>query len=221
MSKRAYGQFCGVAKGLTIIGERWALLIVRDLLVGPRRYTDLRKGLPAIPTNVLSSRLKELEGDGVIRRRAMAHPDRAVVYELTEYGRELEDVVIHLGRWGSQSLTTPADGEVVTTDSLIMALRTTFRAEEATGVHLGFQVNVGDITIHARVDGADLLVAVGELAGADLVVDTGPQIRAIMAGELSPARAVADGDVRLTGDAALLDVFARIFAIRAKENAGS
>jgi DNA-binding HxlR family transcriptional regulator len=105
MARRTYGQSGGLAYALEIIGERWALLIVRDLLEGPRRFTDLRSGLPRIATNVLSARLKQFETAGVVRRRVLPRPDGSVVYELTDYGRELEDVVVSLDRWGARSRT--------------------------------------------------------------------------------------------------------------------
>src|SRR5690349_23827015 len=104
MPARGYGQYCGLARALELIGERWALLIIRDLLVGPRRFTDLRKGLPRIPSNVLSDRLKELEQDGIVSRRVLPRPATATVYEQTPYGPQLEQAVAHHGRWGSQSL---------------------------------------------------------------------------------------------------------------------
>ena len=89
MSRRTYGQYCGIARALEIVGERWALLVVRDLLLGPRRFTDLQRGLGKVPTNVLSSRLKELEESGVIRRRALPRPASGVAYELTDYWRAI------------------------------------------------------------------------------------------------------------------------------------
>src|SRR5215207_6969550 len=99
MSNRTFGQYCGLARALELVGERWALLVVRDLVLGPKRFTDLRRGLPRIPTNVLSARLRELEEAGVVRRRVLPRPASSVVYELTEYGRELDEVVLPLGRW--------------------------------------------------------------------------------------------------------------------------
>src|SRR4030088_1295484 len=113
MAARTYGQFCGVARALELVGERWALLIVRDLLVGPRRFTDLLQGLPRIPTHVLSDRLKELEHGGIVRRRVLPRPAASIVYELTEYGAELEEVVLQLGRWGANALGHPRPGEIV------------------------------------------------------------------------------------------------------------
>jgi DNA-binding HxlR family transcriptional regulator len=214
MAKRAYGQYCGLARALELVGERWALLIIRDLLVGPKRYTDLRQGLPRIPTHILAARLRELEDAGVVRRRVLPRPSGAVVYELTEHGAGLEDAVLSLGRWGAKSLGDPAPDEVVTADSLIMAMRTTFSAEAAGDLETSFELRLGDIVLHLRIAGGRLVEAAeGPLPGADLVIETGPAIRALMAGEITPAEAVANGSVRLTGDESLLARFAGIFHI--------
>src|SRR5690242_21961389 len=112
MRARGFGQYCGLARALELVGERWALLIVRDLLVGPRRFTDLKKGLPKIPTNVLTDRLKELERDGVVQRRILPRPASATVYELTPYGQQIEDAVMRLGLWGAQCLGQPQADEI-------------------------------------------------------------------------------------------------------------
>src|SRR3712207_8023400 len=101
VAARTYNDRCGVARALDHVGERWALLIVRDLLLGPKRFTDLRRGLPRVPSNVLSARLKELEQSGIVRRRVLPPPAASAVYELTPYGQELEDIVLRLGRWGA------------------------------------------------------------------------------------------------------------------------
>src|SRR5688572_4125984 len=128
MAAREYGQYGGIPRALELVGERWALLIVRDLLVGPRRYGELAVGLPRIPTNILAARLKELQAAGLIRR--VPH-SRVIVYELTPYGRELEPVVLALGAWGLRGLGEPRDEQVVTPDSMTMDLRTAFRADIA------------------------------------------------------------------------------------------
>ncbi|CAM00569.1 HxlR family transcriptional regulator [Saccharopolyspora erythraea NRRL 2338] len=213
MGSRTYGQFCGLARALEIVGERWALLIVRDLAVGPKRFTDLRQGLPKIPTNVLSTRLKELEQSDVVRRRVLPRPAAAVVYELTEYGRGLEDIVIRLGRWGARTLGEPRQDEIVTPDSMIMALRATFRPEAARGHRAGYELRLGEVVVHARVDDGELETGEGELSGADLVIETGPAVRALLAGELTSDEAIANGSVHLTGDSGLLATFAEMFQI--------
>ena len=213
VTTRTYGQYCGFARALEAVGERWALLVVRDLLVSPKRFTDLLRGLPGIPSNILTARLKELENAGVVRRRLLPRPARAVVYELTEYGSELEAVVVELGRWGAKNLGDPRPDETITVDSLITALRTTFQPEAARGFRAGYELRVGEIVLHARVDDGRVEVAAGALPGADLTIDAGPGIRALMAGELSPAGAIENGTVRLVGDDALLARFAEVFRI--------
>ena len=215
MAKRDYGQFCGLVRALEIVGERWALLIVRDLLVSPRRFTDLRQGLPRIPSNILSARLKEFEQAGIIQRRLLPRPAGAVVYELTPYGHELEEVVLRLGRWGAKSLTEPGPDDIVTVDALIMAMRSTFRPEAARDQDVGYELHVGDAVLHMRIEGGLLKVAQGPLPGADLVIETGPAVKALMAGELSPADAIANGSVRLKGKSApkLLARFVNTFRI--------
>jgi DNA-binding HxlR family transcriptional regulator len=210
---RAYGQYCGFARALEVIGERWALLIIRDLLVAPKRFTDLLRGLPGIPSNVLTARLKELEHAAVVRRRVLPRPARGVVYELTAYGLELEAVVLELGRWGAKNLGEPRPDEQITIDSLVTALRTTFHPKAARGLRAGFELRVGPVILHARVDRGKVEVAEGSLPGADLMIEAGPGIRALMAGELSPAEAIDTGTVRLIGNHDLLTRFAEIFRI--------
>src|SRR5262249_26343166 len=129
--KRPYGQYCGFARALELVGERWTLLIVRDLLNGPKRFSEIQRGLPGIPSNVLTSRLNDLEDEGLVRRRAQARPAKGVAYELTEAGAGLEAPVVALGRWGARRLGDPRPGETVTEDSIAAALRTTFRPEAA------------------------------------------------------------------------------------------
>lgn len=213
MSRRSYGQYCGIAYALEIVGERWALLLIRDLILGPKRFTDLRRGLPRIPSNVLSARLKELEKAGVIRRRLLPRPSTGIVYELTDYGRELEDIVLRLGLWGASSLREPRPEDTVNVDSMVLALRATFRPEAARELQASYELHLGQIVIHARIDKGALEVAEGPLGDADLVVETDLTIRALMSGELSPSEAVESGKVRLTGKPELLERFVEVFHI--------
>ena len=224
MASRSYGQYCGVTTAVELIGERWALLVVRDLLVGARRYTDLKQGLPKIPTNILSTRLKELQEGGVVRR--VPRMNCGLVYELTEYGRRLEPVVLALGRWGFQQMGDPGPEDVVTADSLTMALRTAFRADAAASLPpADYEVHVADVALRVQVDGDRLRIAQlappappvgGRLPAGEpeLVFAAGPGIRRVIAGELTPAEAI-DQDVLavLAGDAGLLERFAATFHI--------
>jgi DNA-binding HxlR family transcriptional regulator len=224
VTARSYGQYCGVTTAVELITERWALLIIRDLLVGPRRYTDLKQGLPKISTNILSARLKELQEDGVIRRVALA--SCGLVYELTEYGRELEPIVLALGRWGFRSMGEPRDDDVVTADSLTMALRTAFKPEIAS-VSLDFQIQVGAVELRAQVSDGELKVIqiappTPPVGGAlpssepELRFATGPGIRHLIAGTLTPAQAVKQDVVTiLKGNLKLLERFTELFRIDA------
>jgi DNA-binding HxlR family transcriptional regulator len=213
MGRREYGQFCGLARALELVGERWGLLIVRDLLVGPRRFTDLHRGLPRIPTNVLATRLHEMEDGGVVRRRLAGERGGTVVYELTDYGRALDDVVLKLGRWGSASLGEPRADEIVTSDSLVIALRSTFDPAAAKRLRANFELHVGEIVVHARVHDGEVNVGVGGIADADVHIEAGLELRALMAGEMTIAEARRRGALRAKGNRALLDRFVAIFRI--------
>jgi DNA-binding HxlR family transcriptional regulator len=215
MTGRTYGQFCGVARALELVGERWSLLVVRDLVLGPKRFTELREGLPKIPVSILSSRLNELEEGGVIRRRVLAKLDAAVVYELTEYGSELEEALLQLGLWGARSLGDPAPGEIFTVDAAILSLYTTFLPEFAEGVQVSFELHFGEVVIHALVDDGHLKVAEGQYADADLVIEAYESLRPLFAGEITPAEVLAKGGVHVTGETALFDRFATLFHIPA------
>ncbi|KQO65017.1 winged helix-turn-helix transcriptional regulator [Curtobacterium sp. Leaf261] len=213
MAARSYGQYSGVTRAVELIGERWALLIVRDLLVGPRRYGELAEGLPRIPSNILATRLKELQAAGVIRR---APRSRVVVYELTPYGRELEPVVLALGAWGFKALGPPEDEQTVSGESMIFDLRTAFRPEAAAALPTtAYATTVGSADLLIRVDGDVLDVRRGG-GPVDLAFDAGRNVHRLLAGDLDPERAIAQGDVTvLHGRGELLGRFVRTFHLAA------
>jgi DNA-binding HxlR family transcriptional regulator len=212
VATRAYGQYCGFARALEVVGERWALLILRDLLIGPERFSDLQRGLPGIPSNVLTARLKELEESGLVQRRALPRPSGGVVYELTDEGRALEDAIVAIGRWGAKRLGDRRAGEVVTEDSIASALRTTFRPDAAGGDDLTFELHVNEIVVHAHVHDGRVTMGRGPAQRADLIIGT-EVLRELLAGEISPRAAIADGHVRISGKRALLDRFLALFRI--------
>ena len=213
MAARDYGQYCGITQALELVGERWAMLIVRDLLVGPRRYGELAAGLPRIPSNILAARLKELQAAGVIRR---APRSRIIIYELTLYGRELEPVVLALGAWGFKALGDPRDEQIITPDSMTMTLRTAFRPDVSRGLPAtAYAARLGTAELLIRVDGPTLDVTRGD-GPVDLAFATGPDIRRLISGELAPDRAIATGVVEvLRGPGTLLDRFASTFHLAA------
>ena len=213
MVKRSYGQYCGFARALELVGERWALLIVRDLLIGPKRFGEIQRGLPGIPTNILTARLNELEDSGLVRRRLLARPAKGVAYELTEDGAGLEGVVLAVGRWGAQHLGEPRPNETVTEDSIATALRTTFRPEAAGKAKLTYLLKLGPIQVHARIRDGAVAVGRGPIAKPDLTIATGPALRLLLAHEISPGDAIKKRLVRITGASKLLDRFVQIFRI--------
>ena len=214
MSKRRYGQYCGLARALEVVGERWALLIVRDLLGGPQRFTDLLNGLPGIPTNVLASRLRELEEVLVVERRAVPRTSGGgIAYHLTELGASLEPSVDALGRWGAKLLGEPRDGETFTLGSLMAALRATFQPRAAKGVNVSYEMRVFHIVFHAIITRGSVEVAPGPLPDADLVIDAGPSFKALLARDITPAEALKGKLVRVEGDRKLLLMFVELFRI--------
>ncbi|GAB3396081.1 winged helix-turn-helix transcriptional regulator [Humibacter soli] len=213
MAAREYGQYDGITQALELVGERWALLIVRDLLVGPRRYGELAAGLPRIPSNILAARLKELQAAGVIRR---APRSRIIIYELTPYGRELEPVVLALGAWGFKAMGDPRDEQIITPDSMTMSLRTAFRPQIAASLPAtAYAARLESAELLIRVDGSALDVSRG-VGPADLAFSAGPGIHRLIAGDLAPDRAIATGVVEvLDGRRDLLDRFASTFHLAA------
>ncbi len=209
-NRRRYDDPCGVARALDMVGERWALLIVRELLFGPKRFADLRFGLPRVSQNVLSHRLQELEQAGVVRRRRLGPPASAGVYELTERGRDLEPVLVQLGRWGSRAPLGSA-GEL-SVDALILALKTTFDPDAAVGLSATYELRLGDDRFVARIAEGRLEVARGAGGEADAVIEaSAATLRSVVFGDRRLRDAAQAGDLRVEGDERAAARFAELF----------
>jgi DNA-binding HxlR family transcriptional regulator len=192
---RSYGEQCGVARSLDVIGERWALLIVRELLLGPKRFNDLLAGLPGASPNVITQRLRELIAHGVIRQRDLGPPARVRLYELTDWGRELEPVILHLGRWGDRAPLP--DGAQAGLDSLLLAIQAAADPAQVTG---RYQLSIGADTF--TIDGSSGTVRIrrGNADRPDAIAATDPgTFRAVIFGQRPIADATAAGDLRLDG----------------------
>jgi DNA-binding HxlR family transcriptional regulator/putative sterol carrier protein len=208
---RTYGDGCAIAHGLDLVGERWALLVIRELLLGPKRYTDLRTGLPNASPNVLSERLRELERAGVIRRHKLPPPAGSRVYELTDWGRELEDIVISLGHWGARSPSLPTDAPVGA-DSMILALRSRFDSGVAPGLHASYELRFGEDRFRIEVTDDQIEVARGGADQADATIDTDPNtLAAVLWGGEPLADAQRSGKITIKGDTAAVEHFVRLF----------
>ena len=211
---RTYGDGCAIARGLDLVGERWALLVVRELLLGPKRYTDLRRGLPNASPNVLSQRLAELEGAGVVRRRKLPPPAGARVYELTDWGRGLEETVMSLGHWAARSPTPPSPAPIRSADSVILALRARFDSGAAHGLRAGYELRLGEDRFRIGVADDELEVARGDAHQADATIDTAPDtLNALLWGGQSLADAQRSGRMTIEGDKAAVERFVRLFPI--------
>jgi DNA-binding HxlR family transcriptional regulator/putative sterol carrier protein len=208
---RTYGDGCAIAWALDVVGERWALLVVRELLLGPKRYTDLRRGLPNASPNVLSQRLDELERAGVVRRYKLPPPAGSRVYELTDWGRELEGIVMSLGRWGARSPTPPSDAPIGV-DSTILALRARFDAGAARGLRAGYELRLGEDRFRIEVANDQIEVARGDAPQPDATIDTDPDtLNAVLWGGRSLADAQRSGKMTLEGDKAAVKRFVALF----------
>lgn len=218
---RSYGDACGITRALDLIGERWAIPVVRELVLGPRRYSDLAAALPGVSTNILGSRLKELTEAQVVRKRRLSPPAAVTVYELTAWGAALEPILIQLGAWAAH---TPVDLEeqAFSVSSFALSLRTTFDADAASETELHLQFVIGDEVLAARIERGHfhikrLLDADGASHAAPFgptrVVSDPKTLAAIVYGGLPPADAADRGTIRIEGAADALPAFARCFTL--------
>lgn len=211
---RTYGDPCGIARALDVVGERWALLVVRELLLGPKRFTDLRAGLPNLSPDVLSQRLRELEADGVVTRRRLPPPAGSKVYELTERGLELEPVILALGRWGT-SVPFPPDGHELGPDSTILALKTVFNPETARSGDVSVELRFGEQTFSVQVGGRGIEIARGSTKDPDAVLTTSTMtLVALLWQGLGLGEALRSGAAEIEGDRRKLERFLGLFALR-------
>ena len=203
---RSYGDLCGIARALDVVGERWALLVVRELLLGPKRFADLHRGLSGVSQNVLSQRLRGLEEQGLVRRSALGPPARVRVYELTERGRELESVLLALGRWGSAVPPRPGTAMVLSVDALAVALKTMFDADRAGALEAAVTFVLGDDQLHANVTGGRFQVVRGEGPRPDATLTCDVRtVQDLAFGGRSVADVVASGVAVVDGDVHALE----------------
>lgn len=199
---RSYGDPCGIARALDVVGERWALLIVRELVFGPKRFSDLRTALGASP-NVLSQRLGELEAGGVVRRRSAG----GALYELTDWGRELHPILRELGRWGARSLHRPVGA--LSLDALMLALEATFVPAKAPSQRASYELRLGEQRFSVDVEHKSLSIAPSSPRQPDVVITTDPAtLRVLVFGD----QKCPGAPVEIRGDSRLARTFFRMFS---------
>jgi DNA-binding HxlR family transcriptional regulator len=211
---RTYGQYCSVAKALDVVGDRWTLLIIRELLTqGPCRYTDLKSGLPGIATNLLSDRLRELESAGLIRREEAAPPIATTLFHLTDAGAELEPVLNALGGWGIRYMTQPSDGDEFRSHWFTFPVSLFLHDRNPSAPPVSIELRTTGRPAVIEVSGGSVRTRLGTTPAPDLVLCGEPRlILGLLSAHLTPGEA-QDLGLQISGDTAILQ---RIQPERAK-----
>ena len=202
---RSYGQYCSVAKALDVVGDRWTLLIIRELLLqGPCRYTDLRNGLPGIATNLLADRLHELEAAGLVRREEAAPPVATTLFHLTDAGAGLEPALEALGAWGIRYMAQPAEDDEFRSHWFSFPVALFLHDAEPEGRPLSIELRPGGRAAVVEVSGGEVCTRLGTAPSPDLVLEGSPRlILGLLGAYLTPDEAQALG-LTVTGDHAVL-----------------
>lgn len=218
--KRSYGDACGIARALDLVGERWALMVVRELLLGPKRFTDIRGGLPHVSPDVLAQRLRDLEQAGIVDRRRLPPPFAAQVYELTDRGRALEPVLIELGRWGGANAPAPSDEMCMSLDSYVVSLRTLFDPVRAGDFAARVELRLGDERFRVAIADGHVEADRGALPDADATIEADPDtLIDVLHGHRPLAETLADGTMRFEGDKRKAKRFTQLFPLPAPATA--
>lgn len=213
MSPRTYGQYCGLANALDVLGERWTLLVLRELLTGPKRFSDVLDGLPGVGTGLLTTRLRQLEAEGLIARRRLRPPAGSVVYELDDAGRELEPVLYGLARWGSARLGPPSEEQAFRPHWAMIAMRGSHDPEAAAGIDQVHEFAIGDELFHATVEDGRVELHDGPGRRPDVRVHADPRTFAELAHDPRTAQAaLTDGRLTVEGDRDAIRSCLAIFA---------
>jgi DNA-binding HxlR family transcriptional regulator len=218
-SRRRYDDACGAAHGLDLVGERWALLVIRELMLGPKRFSDLRRDLPGISANVLTQRLEGLEEAGVLMRRRLPPPVSAQVYELTPWGYEAEPILQVLGRWAARS--PGHDPRLpLSAVSLLLSFRTMIDAERAKGLTMRVGLRIGEEGFVLRIAGGTVEAERGDVQEADFAL-TGPAtaIAGAVYGGVPIEALEADGALKVEGNRSLAERFVTLFPLPPKVGA--
>jgi DNA-binding HxlR family transcriptional regulator len=212
MSKRAYDQYCGIAHALDLIGERWSLLIVRELLTGPKRFKDLMEGLSGISTNLLSKRLSHLKNQNILQKTKLPPPASTEAYTLTKRGKALKPVLMELGRWGLQTLGPPSKGETFKPHWLCLSLESLFDPTQAEHVDKTYQLRIDNRAICVSVTKGDISIEEREATSPDVVLDTDTEyFLALILNQQSWAEAKQKDAVQIRGKTEDLEEFSTFF----------
>jgi DNA-binding HxlR family transcriptional regulator len=219
MPARHYGDPCGIARALDVVGDRWALLVVRELIFGPKRFSQLRDGLHGVSPNVLSQRLRDLEVGGIVRRDTLDPPAGVAVYELTPRGLALEPILLELGRWGSQEPQSAA-GQL-SASAVLVALKTVFDPAAAPGADAVFALRIDGDWYGVTVAGGSIDIAHGRSARPAVTLETDTAtLRSVAFGREPIAAAERAGRLTVAGDRELAERFTRLFRVPSEQLPG-
>jgi DNA-binding HxlR family transcriptional regulator len=216
MARRTYHQFCSLARSLDIVGERWTLLVVRELMAGPKRYVDLSDALDGIGSSLLAGRLRQLEEDDIVRRRQLPPPAAALVYELTDTGAELAEALLPLMLWGARHRTQPPrpDESYRAEWALVFIAQLIDRAAIGAADFV-YEFRLADSSAYLRVHAGEVTVTAGPLDHADAVVRSDPEtVAEISAGRIGLHEAVTDGHIALEGNPEALAMLVQLLPER-------
>jgi DNA-binding HxlR family transcriptional regulator len=211
---RRYHDPCGIARALDVVGDRWALLVVRELIFGPKRFVQLRAGLRGVSPNVLSQRLRDLEDAGIVRRDVLDQPASVAIYELTARGRALEPILLELGRWGSQEPV--ATTSQLSVNALLLALKTVFDTAAAIDASLALSIDGQWFTV--TISGGSIDIAPGRAAHPAVTLETDvATLRSVAFGRQPLSQAERDGCLAVRGDRQLAEQFTRMFPVTRRQ----
>ena len=201
MANRSYGQYCGLAHALDVIGERWSLLIIRELLTGPQRYMDLLQRLPGLSTNLLAKRLKHLRHHDIIALSMLPPPATARTYTLTDRGRTLTPILIDLAQWGLQTIPAPNTTDMYSTGAVLLALQANFQVDNAYNVDENYSFHIGEDMFYVRIHAQTLTTHLGPAPNACCAITTNAStLLSILAGSMTIHEAVNQGQLKVSGD---------------------
>ncbi|MEV0144687.1 MULTISPECIES: winged helix-turn-helix transcriptional regulator [unclassified Nonomuraea] len=202
MDQRTYNQYCATARTLDLVGERWTLLLVRELLTGPKRFGDLQSSLRGLGTGLLAARLKHLEREGLVRKVVLPPPARTPAYALTRAGAELGPAVMALARWGMKwAMGERREDEAFRAGWAVLGLRACFDAEAASGVRVVYEFRIAGEVFYARVDDGTIETVLGAAQQPDAVIEMDDAtLVELAAGERTLAEGIKDRDIRVSGD---------------------
>jgi DNA-binding HxlR family transcriptional regulator len=218
-SRRSYDDACGLAHALDLVGERWSLLVMRELMLGPKRFSDIRADLPSISANVLTQRLEGLEAHGILVRRRLPPPASSHVYELTDWGYEAEPIIKVLGRWAARS---PGHDPSLPLSavSLMLSFRTMFDGSKAEGYAAAIGIRIGAESFVARVAGKEFVVERGALEGVEAIMaGAATAMAGVIYGGQPLDAMIAAGALSLEGDRSVIERFITLFTLPPKVTA--